>query len=340
MTTSSKPRVSVVMPVRNEAAFIRHSAGALLQQDYPGELLEIIVADGGSDDATREILDSLAREQAAPRLRIIDNPERIFSTGFNRGVAAADGEVIVMMGGHTVVAHDYVSEAVKALEASGADCVGGFIETVAMDAASEPIALAMASKFGVGGVAFRTVRDELRDVDTVAFGAYRRATLDALGPLDEELVRNQDDELNYRLRGRGGRILLVPSIRSRYHSRSSLRTLARQYFWYGYWKVRVMQKHPLQMRWRHFVPPLFVASLVTAAAIAPLTVWPLVLLSGAYVAAALSAAVVVAATAGWSHILKLPLIFATLHLGYGAGFLLGLVRFAHRWRRAAPPPTR
>lgn len=334
MTRSSKPRVTVVMPVRNEGKFIRQSAGALLRQDYPHELLEVIVADGMSDDDTRAVLAELGSDANGPRLRVIDNPERIFSTGFNRGVAAAAGEVIVMMGGHTVVADDYVSEAVNALETHGADCVGGFIETVAMDAASEPIAWAMGSKFGVGGVAFRTVENELRDVDTVAFGAYRRETLDRLGPLDEELVRNQDDEYNYRLRSGGGRILLVPTIRSRYHSRSSLGKLARQYFWYGYWKVRVMQKHPRQMRWRHFVPPAFVAALAAAALIAFRTPWPLVLVAGAYGLAALAASAAVSAKLGWRHFARLPFIFATLHVTYGAGFLAGLVRFAGRWRRA------
>ncbi len=332
---TDKPRVSVVMPVRNEGAFIRQSAGALLRQDYPPERLEIVVADGMSEDDTRAILAELAAQQDHPRLRVIDNPRRIFSTGFNRGVAASSGEIIIMMGGHTMVASDYVSEAVKALETHGADCVGGFIETVAMDAASEPIAWAMGSKFGVGGVAFRTVENELREVDTVAFGAYRRATLERLGPVDEELVRNQDDEYNYRLRSRGGKILLVPSIRSRYHSRSSIGKLARQYFWYGYWKVRVMQKHPRQMRWRHFVPPLFVCALIAAAAIGFVSPWPLVFIAGAYVLAASLASVAVSAKQGWKHILRLPLIFATLHLTYGAGFLAGLVRFASRWRRDA-----
>ncbi len=333
MTPSSKPRVTVVMPVRNEGKFIRQSAGALLRQDYPHELLEIVVADGMSDDDTRAVLAELGSAAKGPHLRVIDNPERIFSTGFNRGVAAATGEVIVMMGGHTVVADDYVSEAVKALETHGADCVGGFIETVAMDAASEPIAWAMGSKFGVGGVAFRTVENELRDVDTVAFGAYRRQTLNRLGPLDEELVRNQDDEYNYRLRSQGGRILLVPTIRSRYHSRSSLPKLARQYFWYGYWKVRVMQKHPRQMRWRHFVPPAFVAALLTSAAAAFATILPLALIAGAYILAAVAASAAVSANAGWRHFVRLPLIFATLHVTYGAGFLAGLVRFAGRWGR-------
>jgi len=334
MTPSSKPLVTVVMPVRNEGKFIRQSAGALLRQDYPHELLEIVVADGMSDDDTRAVLAELGSGGKGPRLRVIDNPERIFSTGFNRGVAAATGEVIVMMGGHTVVADDYVSEAVKALETHGADCVGGFIETVAMDAASEPIALAMGSKFGVGGVAFRTVENELRDVDTVAFGAYRRQTLNRLGPLDEELVRNQDDEYNYRLRSQGGRILLVPTIRSRYHSRSSISKLARQYFWYGYWKVRVMQKHPRQMRGRHFVPPAFVAALLASAAAAFATILPLALIAGAYILAAVAASAAVSANAGWRHFVRLPLIFATLHVTYGAGFLAGLVRFAGRWRRA------
>lgn len=337
MTTISKPFVSVVMPVRNEGNFIRDSVSALLHQDYEPQRLEIIVADGMSTDATRDILYELSKSVDGPSLQVIDNPRQIFSTGFNRGVAAARGDVIVMMGGHTVVDPDYVSKAVEALISHGADCVGGFIETVALDAASEVIAIAMSSKFGVGGVAFRTMRNELREVDTVAFGAYRRTTIDRLGPVDEELVRNQDDEFNYRLRSAGGRILLVPSIKSRYYSRSSLGKLARQYFGYGFWKVRVMQKHHGQMQPRHFVPPLFVAAVLGAGALSFWRSWPFLVLLGSYGSACLLAAAAVSRRVGSKYFFKLPWIFMILHISYGAGFLVGLVRFGGRWRSSSAP---
>ncbi len=162
----------------------------------------------------------------------------------------------------TISASSYVRRCVEHLLAGGVEAVGGPIETVGETDEAQAIALAMSSWFGVGGSGFRTVKDRATLVETVAFPAYTRQTVQRIGPFDEELVRNQDDEYNYRLLKHGGRILLSPDIRSRYYSRSSLRSLWRQYYQYGFWKVRVMQKHPRQMRWRQFVPPAFVATML------------------------------------------------------------------------------
>jgi succinoglycan biosynthesis protein ExoA len=192
----------------------------------------------------------------------------------------------------------------------------------------------MSSAFGVGGSAFRVGTDRQREVDTVAFPAYSRATLEAVGPFDEELVRNQDDEYNYRLRALGGRAVLCPEIRSVYHSRATLPALWRQYRKYGTWKVRVMQKHPRQMQPRQFVPALFVLALLAsllASVVLPVFWVAFGLVAGSYLAADLAASVALAARCGWSLLPLLPLVFVTLHLAYGAGFLWGLVRFAGRW---------
>jgi succinoglycan biosynthesis protein ExoA len=197
----------------------------------------------------------------------------------------------------------------------------------------------MSSWFGVGGSAFRTIDDRPMLVETVAFPAYTRETMRRTGFFDEELVRNQDDEYNYRLLKLGGKILLSPDIRSRYYSRSSLRKLWRQYYQYGFWKVRVMQKHPRQMRWRQFVPFAFVLSLLLTAVAALILpngwILPLLILA-AYLLADGAAAVMVGRRHGFRHVLPLVAIYPILHVSYGFGFLVGLLRFAGRWRQKEP----
>jgi hypothetical protein len=176
-------------------------------------------------------------------------------------------------------------------------------------------------------------------VDTIAFPAYTRDIVERVGFFDEELVRNQDDDYNYRLRKIGAKVLLASDVRARYYSRSSIRSLWRQYFQYGYWKVRVMQKHPRQMRPRQFVPPLFVAALLLSLAAAPLSfifgawfAWPFVLAPGSYALANLAASVLIMVKRhDWPLFWLLPIAFAILHVSFGLGFLVGLLKFRNRW---------
>ncbi len=330
------PMVSVVMPIRNEADFIARSLEAVLLQDYPNDRLEVIVADGCSDDGTFELVRAIAETDS--RIKLLENKGRIVATGLNQALAVARGEIIVRVDGHCEIATDYVRRCVEHLARGEADGVGGPLDTVGKTVVSRAIAVAMSSPFGVGNSAFRTVSDRTMVVDTVAFPAYPRAVIDRNGPFDVELVRNQDDEYNYRLRKMGGRLLLANDVRARYHSRSSLRSLWRQYFQYGYWKVRVLQKHPRQMSVRQFVPPAFVGALLVGVLMLP---WPLGrLLLGSLVATyfvlTLAAALSSAKRSGVAT-LYLPLAFAILHLSYGSGFLKGLFVFRHRWH--APDET-
>ena len=341
--TADRATVTVIMPVRNEGTFIARSLGAVLEQDYPAELMQVLVADGMSDDETREIVEQLARAHPDHAVEIVDNPGGIVPTGFNAALSRAGGQVIVRVDGHTIIAKDYVSACVTALEDSGADNVGGRMDAQGQGRIAEAIALATSSPFGVGDAQFHYASGQ-RWVDTVYLGAWRREVFDRVGSFDPEMVRNQDDEFNYRLRAAGGRILLTDRIRSRYYSRASMRKLFRQYRQYGFWKVRVLQKHPKQMSLRQFVPPVFAAAVVGGAVLAPTSrgvrrVWAATL--AAYGLAAVTASVSVARRSGWRHLPLLPVAFAAMHLGYGGGFLVGLLRFAHRWRdRSAPPPPR
>jgi glycosyltransferase involved in cell wall biosynthesis len=335
------PLVSVIMPVRNEVAYIERSLGAVLAQDYPVDRLEILVDDGMSADGTRECVRAL--QAGRPQLHLVDNPRGIVPPALNVGLGRARGEIIVRVDGHCEIAPDYVRRCVAHLLADGVQAVGGPIETVGETPEAQAIALAMSSWFGVGGSAFRTIQDRPLLVETVAFPAYRRATLDRLGPFDEELVRNQDDEYNYRLLKAGGRILLSPDVRSRYYSRSSLRSLWRQYYQYGFWKVRVMQKHPRQMRWRQFIPPVFVATLLGSSLLAILfrPLGRLAALALAFYAVAdLAASLSLGRAHGLGHVPRLLIIHPILHLSYGLGFLAGLGHFAAGRGRPAGPNRR
>lgn len=326
------PLVSLLMPVRNEASFIDRSLGAVLAQDYPRDRIEVIVADGLSTDATREIVEALAEQH--PHLSLVDNPGKIVSTGLNVALRVAKGEIIIRVDGHCEIAVDYVRRCVSHLTGDKVDCVGGPLETVGETHTAEAIAAAMSSIFGVGGSAFRIGAKEAQLVDTVAFPAYKRETIRRAGDFDEELVRNQDDEYNYRVRKLGGCILLASDIRSRYYSRASLSKLWMQYFQYGYWKVRVMQKHSRQMMPRQFVPALFLIALMLLLLTGLFFMVSKLLLAAmllAYAILNIAASMSAARKTHWRLLPLLPIAFTIIHFGYGSGFLIGLARFWNRW---------
>ena len=332
---SSEPFVTLIMPVRNEASFITISLGSIFNQDYTSSKMEIIIADGISQDNTREIINNLCNGNERFSCKVLDNPKKIVPTGLNIALNEARGNIIIRVDGHCEIAKDYVRYCVGNILKNNVDGVGGPIETIGDTALSKAIAIGMSSFFGVGGSAFRIIKDKAMLVDTVPFPAYTREIITKAGPFDEELVRNQDDEYNYRIRKLGGKILLAPDIRSKYYSRTSMRKLWSQYFQYGFWKVRVLQKHPRQMRLRQFVPPSFVASLITTFILAFFTGWGkdlFVVIAGGYILANILASIITASKKGWRNLPLLPIVFVALHLSYGSGFLVGLVRFAHRWR--------
>ena len=326
------PFVSVILPVRNEGAFLRRCLSALGGQDYPRDLFEVIVVDGESTDATAVEAEDAARTLEVPDI-FLNNPGRTTARGFNLGLAIARGDVIVKVDGHTIVAPDFLSAGVEALRRSGADAAGGPIETIGEGPVGEAIALAQSSPFGIGDAAFRYAQDE-RWTDSVAFGAYRRDVFDRIGRLTEDIDRGEDDEFNYRLGEAGGRILLTPSIRSRYSARSTLGGLWRQYWAYGLAKAKVLERHPRRLRWRHLVPSAFV-SLFAAASLAGYVSKPArrlaLCIGGVYLGANISASVLLAARRrAWRRLLLLPFAFATIHVAAGTGFLAGgILRLKH-----------
>ncbi len=332
MPGSQQPSVSVIMPIRNEVDFIEHSLGAVLTQDYPADRLEILVVDGMSDDGTREKAHQMLADQCNAHL--LNNPYHIVPTALNIGLAQARGDVIVRVDAHTIIASDYVSRCVETLAETGMDCVGGLMRAAGQTPWGEAVALATSHPFGVGGSRFHYAA-KAQEVDTVYMGAWPRRLFEQVGRFDEEMVRNQDDEFNYRVRAAGGRVWLDPRIRSTYYTRSRLRALWQQYFQYGYWKVRVFQKVPGSAQIRHGMPPVFVAAVVGGLLMAlgipmlrPIYAGGLIL----YVMANLIVSASLAGRTGWRHLLRLPLAFVTLHLAYGLGFWAGIMRFGPPWR--------
>lgn len=325
--------VSLVMPIRNEEAYIHQSLDSVILQDYPADRMEVLVIDGMSTDRTREIIKEY--QQKYPNIRLIDNPGLIVPKGLNLAIHQAKGDIIVRVDGHCIIQKDYVRLCVQYLSQEGIYGVGGPMETIGETPLSDVIALAMSSTFGVGGSAFRTVKNRTMFVDTVAFPAYRKEILLKAGLFDEELVRNQDDEYNFRLREMGGKILLSSNIRSRYFSRSSFSSLFKQYYQYGFWKVRVMQKHPQQMSLRQFIPPVFVTTLIGLSVLSLFSSFFRYLLLaevGMYGIANLGAAVTTARGRPFKTIPQLMVAFSILHVSYGLGFLNGLIKFANRWK--------
>ena len=327
------PFVTIILPIRNEANYIERCLETILQQDYPPEQIEILVVDGFSTDDTRRIVQQIA--QCQPRIRLLDNAKGIVPTAMNIGLKEARGEIIVRVDGHCEIAPDYISNCVRLLQTYDVDCVGGMIETVGNGTVGEAIALAQSSFFGVGGVRFRNPNiDQEQLVDTLAFGAYRANVFQKIGLFDEELVRNQDDEFNFRLIQAGGKMLMSPTIRATYYSRATLASLWRQYYQYGYWKVRVMQKRRGFASWRHLVPISFVGALCLSmlTSLATRKFGWFLLVIGPYFLVNLFVSLRAALQKNRQLIFYLPVIFFYLHLSYGLGFAEGLIKFAGRWR--------
>lgn len=336
----NKPFVTIILPVRNESAFIDQVLLALLDQDYPVDNMEVLVVNGNSKDDTRRTVLDFASLHPQLRIQIFDNPQKIVPISLNMALREARGEVIIRVDGHCIIAPDYVCKCVEHLQKDGVDGVGGPMKSFGKTRMANAISIGMSSPFGVGNSAFRTTSGRTMLVDTVPFPAYTRQIIRNAGHYDEELVRNQDDEYNYRIRELGGKILLAADVRSTYFSRTSLKGLWRQYLQYGYWKVRVMQKHPFQMSLRQFIPPVFVLALLFSVLLFLLTFAGLtssiprplpLIIPSFYLIANLGTSLLTAWRRGWDSLLFLPLIFGILHLSYGFGFLAGLVKFRDRW---------
>lgn len=324
---SSDKVVSVIVPCRNERRYIeRFCAGVMAQQLLPGWQLELVVADGQSDDGTRELLARIAA--AEPRVRWIDNPARIVSPGLNAALQVATGDAIVRMDVHTDYAPDYVAQCLAVQAETGADNVGGpwhAVPDAGAGVLQQAVAAAFQSRWVAGGALSRQLHYD-GWADTVYLGSWPRKTFERFGGFDEQLVRNQDDEHNLRIVKGGGRVWQSSRIRSTYRPRAALSQVFRQYLQYGYWKPYVMKKHGQAASVRHLVPGVFVAGLL-ALALPALGGWPgpLLALTAVYGLAVLAMTAAVAGTqhTAWPVTLRIPAVIAAYHFGYGIGSLAG-----------------
>ncbi|MCW2600010.1 MAG: glycosyltransferase [Frankiales bacterium] len=324
MASADGSRVSVIMPVRQEGAGLPDVLAAVTSQDCV--LLDrIVVALGPSEDGTAELVDEWARRDA--RVLVLPNPEGIVSTGLNRAVQAVNSRYVVRIDGHCLVPRDYVSCLLSSAARTGAACVGPRLRTIGATTTQRAIAAAMSSGFGVGGSRFRT-SSRSGYVDTVAFGLYERDRLLQLGGFRPELVRNQDDELNARLRRAGGTVYLDADVCVDYYPRGSLRGLWRQYFEYGYWRTITARAFGDQLRIRQLVPGLFVVGLTASIVLAALG-RPLLLAAGLS-AYSLVLGLLILQTARRTSDVRVALLSApaavVLHLSYGCGLWRSLLR--------------
>jgi succinoglycan biosynthesis protein ExoA len=330
------PKVSIIVPCFNEENTILQLLDAIYSQDFARQNLEVIIADGLSIDKTRERIAKFQKSKADLHLKIIDNPSRRIPVGLNLAIAAAEGEIILRLDAHCVPRPDYVSKSVKALEESRGWIVGGIWDVQPRRSSwiAQSIAIAAAHPLGVGDALYRFT-EKAREVDTVPFGAFKKSLLEKVGGFDESLQANEDYEFNARIRKAGGTVWLDPVIKSIYYARESLAALARQYWRYGYWKVRMLRRYPETIRLRQALPPIFVASLVIIPLLSVRFPWlesVFLLEVVSYLAILIVTALLAALKQKRMHIVVgLPLAIATMHVAWGAAFLFSALE-PRSWR--------
>ena len=341
-----QPPVSVIVPARNAEATLARALESALAQDYPGAV-EVIVADGSDSPATRELV-----RRRFPEVRLVPNPEHEIAAGLNRALGASTHAIVARCDAHSALPPGYFARAVATLQRTGAANVGGRVNPVGATRFERAVALATATALGAGDARYRLGGPE-GPADTVFPGVFRRDALDAAGGWDESLLRNEDYELNWRLRERGETVWFDPALAVDYRPRGSVRALARQYFDYGRWKRAVLARHPRSLRARQLAPPLLLAALAASGALAavaglaPLSApvpWALAGAAAAaplgYLGLLLAGAAAIGVRRRRPEAVLVPLVAATIHLAWAAGFLAGPPRPARAAKPRSPGPRR
>jgi succinoglycan biosynthesis protein ExoA len=323
-------KVSVIVPCYNEQATIRQLLDAIYHQSYPKNEVEVVIADGLSSDHTRTVITEYQQEHPDLEIRVIDNPARIIPAGLNRAIEASKGKYIIRMDAHSIPNYDYIQNCIKGLDENLGDIIGGIwkIQPGASTWVAKAIAIAASHPLGAGDARYR-IGGIAQEVDTVPFGAFRREMINKIGMYDESLLTNEDYEFNARLRQFGGRVWLDPNISSIYYSRSTLIELAKQYWRYGYWKAQMLRKHPKTLRWRQFLPPLFVLVLLVLGILSiawNLARWLLAFIVLLYTIVILSIGIQMSLKNSSALLaIGVPLATATIHFSWGTAFLWGLI---------------
>lgn len=323
------PKVTVIIPCYNEEATIGDTLSAIYGQTFPRAEMEVVISDSMSTDRTREVIADFQRTHPDLAVRVVENAARVIPAALNRAIEAARGEIIVRMDAHSKPYPDYVENCVRALDEGRGANVGGVweIQPGASGWVAAGIAAAAAHPLGAGDAAYR-LRPEAGAVDTVPFGAYRKSLVDEVGAFDESLLSNEDYEFNVRVRRAGKTVWLDPRIRSIYYARSDFGALARQYWRYGFWKARMLRRYPETLRWRQFLPPVFVANVILLLA---LSFWfpariLLVMELSAYLLVLFAAGLQQAIRRGRAGIVfGFPMAVASIHFSWGTGLLYSLL---------------
>ena len=315
---------SVVVPMYNEELHIKNCLLSLINQDYPKDCYEIIVIDGNSTDNSKEIVTSLMKKYSF--IKIYNNPKRITPISFNIGIEKSRGEIIIFIGAHAICENDYINQCVDLLNNGDASNVGGIQNAVGSDYVSNAISYAMTSPFGVGNAYYHFSKKETY-VDSVWGGAFKKETLKKLGGFNEDYIKMQDYELNYRLRKMGGKILLSPKIRCNYYVCKSLKDFWKQYFIYGMWKVKGIVDHPDLLAFRHLIPPTFVIVLTFSIILLFFKLKIGLVVPVSYIIANLLFSAKISIKKGLKYFIILPVVFAVMNIAWGVGFLFGLKKY-------------
>lgn len=333
-TVSSTPKVSIVIPCRNEKSFIGECLDSIIANDFPKECLEVLVVDGMSDDGTRAVLDGYVRQ--FPFIKLLDNPGRITPIAFNIGVQHAAGSFVMIMSAHATMARDVIAKCVQHSERYGADNVGGSWKIIPRNNSfmARAITLTLSHPFGVGNASYRTGNGgSPRWVDTAAYGCYRREVFQRVGLFNEKLIRGQDMELNLRLKRSGGKTLLVPDVVIYYYARSTFVLFCKHSFSNGVWAIiPFLYSDVRPVSWRHLVPLGFVLGLAGSVGLAFMAGFSWIVLGivlSTYGVASVAAAFRTALKErDPRYALLLPFLFGSLHLAYGFGSFWGLLKIA------------
>lgn len=327
-TTDADERlVSVIIPVLNEEKYIANCVESVLNQDFPKKNLELILVDGGSEDRTVEIIKDFADKYDF--IKLCENPKKTVQHALNIGIRNAVGKYVVRMDAHSEYAGDYISECVRHLEKTNAANVGGPMIARGKSRLQKVIAAAYHSPFALGGGKFHYENYE-GYADTVYLGAFKRETLMKLGLYDEDLPRNEDDDLNLRIMENGGKVYVTPKIKSVYYPRDCYRALFKQYFEYGMWKVAVIKKHGKFARVSHLLPILFFLFIVIFSVLslfsklACLTFAAVMLI---YWSLSFYFSLKSKYLNGFCNKIRLAWAHFVLHIAYGSGFFCGILKF-------------
>lgn len=321
------PFITVIIVMRNEEKYIRKCLESVINQDYPKDKFEIIVVDGESDDRSIEIIEEYAKDND---IKIIINKKRILAAGWNIGIKAAKGEIVIRPDAHSYIERDFINKNVETLiNHPDAICVGGKIESISLDGTmAKSITNVLSSPFGVGNSYFR-IGSKAKYVDTVAYGAYRKEIFDKIGYFNEELERNQDLELHSRIKKYGGKFYFNPEIKSYYFTRSTLKGFAKQAYRNGKWNIITLNWQKEALSIRHLIPFLFVISILFNSIVSFfIKKWTYILILELmlYLIGIVLATIKISKGNGLKYLFTTPFLFPILHISYGIGSLIGMFK--------------